>query len=273
MFKKLKKILLSKENIPGYKGLEVLSKEEFNNYISQYSEANYLLRGYENLDINYGLIDPTLRIRNSIAPNGIGDIKHNVMNTYPSWSEYPKRNKSIFMMYTNNFRDIMVPFDELYKVFPLKNSILGYCNSDINNYSWPEIYELYMNFGLGGYTTTPDNFIKDIFGSGITNSEVYLFLWENRSELDEFFIGFLNDFEEFEEFTNNKNKYKIILYIKNKISTEYNNSFSTYLDEILFNPNKNDFKLFNSNNNIVKSLKEGEVWTEAKCLLVNINEL
>jgi hypothetical protein len=259
---KLKKILISKEISDEYIGTVILTKEEFDNYKnSSFSNINILSRGYLNFDIEYGLIDPKKRIRKNAKGE---NIIFNIINTYPSWSEYPKRNNSLFM----STGYIIIGHDLLYHIYPSKNAKIAVCpTADLNSFysPWKQFNKI-LDMFLYVENKSITYFMKLI--SGIDNNISKYFIYNDKNN------NILNNsidmqLENFYKRNSKEFPIKIIDYINKEINT-YGN-YVNWFDKKLFNPEINNFKLLSSNDKIPNG--DFEVWTDGTCLLEQINKI
>jgi hypothetical protein len=263
----IKKILLSQKEHDTFKNLTVLELDEIEKIKDNFSFVNeYLYRGYKGLNnVSNAIIDPSKRDRGgSLTGN---NLLYNIINTFPSWKEYPKRNRSLCILNSQDPKKyIEVDYDSLYNIFPKKNSKIAVCpEHDLNYFDWPMIKNFESKIDI--MNSRPEFFLRGV-----------LHLGEYKYFSDQDYEGFLrnennyirkiekNITEVSDSGMNDKEKYKEIdffNYILSEIK-KYGN-LSSYLDKELFNPEKNGFMLINSNEKI--PLDNVEVWTESECLL------
>jgi hypothetical protein len=262
----IKKILLSSQPHNKMKGMEILSKEEFDNYSKNFSFVNKdFVRGYVHTDIEskektpfYILINPSERIRsNSRTKN---NFTFDIINTWPSWSDFPKRNNSIFILNQKKDSLIMIPHNRIYKVYPIKGSKLGVCpNEDLNYYNWPMIKKLSEKFNTN-FNTPGELFNWLIVETRLSINYENSINYSNISSIENFFKSNINEILNKQEYSLN---IKSFYQYAEKYVKKYG-SFVNWLDNELFNPYKNGFKLVDS---ITKINYLAEVWTSDCCLM------
>ena len=191
----------------------------------------------------------------------IASVLSLIMEFHKSWSEYPKRSKSIIM--TNNLKsakfyadvdNIMEnPMENLYRVIPFDNSKFGLapnknyklcfskCKKDFKNYD--DIFTKLGDLCDGKYNLFEFSFRIKIIKSNYTK--------------------LMNNINKSLDYGRSKNKKSKLL--------KFNNADE--LIEYYFNPTDNGFKLLNYKDLINNLTFKHEIWTDSPCLLARYDEL
>ncbi|MCK9415436.1 hypothetical protein M0Q97_02110 [Candidatus Dojkabacteria bacterium] len=249
-----------------YPGIEKISSQQFTEYLNNLKDFKLtdkgLFRGVE-LDKNpFYIVNYTNRTRI------IGSVLSLIMEFHKSWSEYPKRSKSI--IFTNSLKsaksyadvdDIMKnPMENLYRVIPFDDSKFGLapdsnyklcfskCNEDFIHYQ-KLFYEL-----VSLCDSKYDLFINPTWTT-IKNGGIKI-IKSNYTKL-------MNNIDKSLDYGRSKNKKSKLLRFNN----------ADELIEYYFNPTDNGFKILNYKDLINNLTIKHEIWTDSPCLLARYDEL
>lgn len=199
------------------------------------------VRDSKELYDNYTIVKPSEHIREAGHSN---TTYLNIIDNLDSWSEYPKRRKSIIC---STAKEVAKSFGEPYVVIPTDNALFGVCP----DYDFQSCFnEFNQKFGIPIYR------IDELFGY---KKEGYSF--------EEFKKKMINDEYNQVEFSF---KYRQYVSDNNLIGVDILEDMFEYIS-----PEKNKFRLFKydgisdiSNLNKIKYLDSNEVWTSDDCILV-----
>lgn len=225
-----------------------LSKEEALDFVltkctdSAVTTADHLYRGYEGPE--YVLVDPT-KFSERESPNAINNYYNLLLSNLPSWSKYPKRNKSIVASTNSKYAS---HYGDLYFVLPVDNTKMGLCPEN----------DLWMSFGKSGVPILDDlnRILTNVVGDRIDN-------WRELKEaLMQAYFDETEDFNYVQDLFEQHG-----CDVKIQPGKEINNWLD--LVENILEPDRNGFDLIN----IRKSYPlNKEVWFDSPCILVREDE-
>lgn len=188
--------------------------------------------------VDFNIVDPTAINRES--PNAISNICNLLISNLPSWSNYPRRNKSLIC---GNYNRASEHFDcdknDLYLVLPKYNSEIGMCQNDFWRFNFENFNSLAT---LNAYLT------------GVLNHRYfsdYKTLCDKLNSVDMEYLG---------EYAN--------FIIPDNISTIEKLN-------ILLDPNNHDFDLkkYNEDFSCIYNSDDIEYWTESESLLIRYDKV
>lgn len=173
-----------------------------------------------------------------------------LLDNLESWKNYPKRQKSIIC--TTNFSYSKTFGLESFIVFPFNNINIGVCPEN-------DIWHSFRSTSLIYFGDELNEILNIILGS---KSEKFDKDWKtfNKAIKDSEKIIKDSDKTINNEYYSNRLIWKEI-FIKKRKYLEVFNEF--------FNPNKNRFKLMNSNKLKLKGNLSSEIWFSGKAVLIN----
>ncbi len=222
-----------------------ISKEEAFDFIktkcidSAVNSVNHLYRGYER-GPEYVLINPTTFSERE-SPGVVNKYYNLLLNNLPSWSKYPKRNKSIVASTSHSYANTN---SDLYFVFPVAGAKMGMCPEN----------DLWWSFGKSGILAIDslNKILANVVGDRINN-------WH---ELKEALMQAKFDVIKDLDYAQNLfGKYACELVIQPDKET---NTWFDLVENIL-EPDRNDFNLIN----VRKSYPlNREVWFDSLCVMI-----
>jgi len=206
------------------------------------------------IDIRFSLMDPSGIERESRTKLPFTYLYNSMVNTKSDWKDYPNRNKSV--IFTNSL-DYAEHYGDPFIVVPQRGRI-GICPSR-------DMFTSFKNIGIKNVSDTayfimPKRQIGDMLDNRTD--------WESLKKIlfDFFFSKIMVSYDEMKDdpFISN-------FFIQ--IREEDYEGFSQILDD-LFSPETLDFNVVNFPDEInkLKINSENELWTDAKCLLIAIEE-
>lgn len=234
------------------------------------------VRGISGRNSKFLSVDPSSMIRTSRNTRNYYTL---LLDNLSSWSKYPKRSESIIC---SNDINGASSFGTPYLVIPYDNAKWGVCHFN----------DLWFSFNLGLQKEFSSNKgVQVIVDMSEFNDilERMCFLttgkvlsgknWEQfTSQIEEMEQVFKKEINS-EEILNDKlNSAKVSEYVKGDYLAVFN-SFKRHNFNILkslesvLDPDKNKFKLVNSNNLSSFSAQQQEIWTDSKCVMISASFL
>lgn len=271
------------------------------------SVREYLIFRGVTKSFDQGLVDPTVGVRKSTSylnpiaklskNNRIGDSIFNIiMSEHPSWKDFPPRNKSLVC--TTNYSEAKFYSNTIYAIIPFNENRFGVCpDSDLwSSFSTPNgsislgVFDAHLvdmlNLNSKGDSTTFS--LADV-KSAMEEYEIQLrkFYNENKDQITAYNIQsilYANNYKTFYEtlgqINGNFNKGSLAKFVLEFLEIMNDTSGNSYLYEYvtryLLSPIRNKFRLYNSSDlktlvlDIANKYTNREIWTDGKCLLVNV---
>jgi len=236
------------QSISQEKSMEILkSLPYYNNLIDGKTTLIYrkVKYNFDNLYNTYNIVDPKNIER--ISPYASSNLYNLIFSNIESWSNYPKRNKSLIC---GDFNDVKYrDGDKLMLVFPLEPKLAVCPVDDI----W-DSFRMSIYGDLNHFFNELDKHQHKLYMINLDDKN-----WSALSKQ-------LNNFDK----ERNYEKYSFLKNIKdsdlaNRWFTEKISSLE--LLNILFDPIKNDFEIINYDGTNIPY--DREVWTDSKCLLID----
>jgi hypothetical protein len=182
-----------------------------------------------------------------------------IIDNLPSWNQYPKRSKSLVCSLSKHYA-ASYAFGNPHILIPIKNAKVGICSKADIWYSFSEF--------------SPDNLNEDI-------DRLVKILYKISNEDDKFattptsWEELLNIFSYTDTVKDSLQNYKHELGRYFSIYLDKNETLYNFIEK-LFDPASNDFDLisnYNKEHSKLDSYDDNEVWTDADCYLVSIEQM
>jgi hypothetical protein len=246
------------DNKPGRS--KVISVEHAKSILKNYTQAikspTVIYRGNTYNDEPLYLLDPTTFL-DRVSPFANHNYYNMLLSNLPSWSKYPKRNKSVIC--TTSYSNASGRQDgNPYVVLPQNGAKIGVCSERDIWFSFKKFQSMNaFNRGIEEIVTPVARMGGVDFGDADTSYKMFIRLC-NKLDLHRYKI----DVEAVKDSSYDSDWDWLDDYIDKEYKT--NEKFITILDKIL-NPSQNDFKLVKVGTRMEPNV---EVWTDAPCLLV-----
>lgn len=221
------------------------------NGISNYS----IYRGIKEQSEDFYYVQPSSHIRKSAHTYNGTNYYTILLDNLPSWKEYPKRSKSIICSTSNTLASA---YGTVYCVIPKEGSKIAISPSpDI----WNSFHIVNINyFNLNIFNRIIDEYMKryELIMSKKMNKN-------NYDDIAEVLNYVMKEKDNFELYN--------VTNILPEVCMKYNykNMFE-FIDEILLNPEKNEFKIQYYNSDFsLNDYNAHELWTEDDCVLIHNN--
>lgn len=222
------------------------------NCLDSLSQKWVIYRGVEVDKNSFMYVDP-YSLGERVSPHAMNNLYNLILSNAPSWSKYPKRNKSLICSVSAT---TAIHYGDAFYVFPVDRSKVGVCpDFDIWG-SFKNITELDdLNYGLSE--------LFDTIGLGLPKT------WNEIKQA-------------FKEIDKNKEKVKDVLADRNNTlaikmfsrNIDYFWKDTTLMEAIeeALDPESNGFKLVTVGDENISKTSSVEVWTDGVSILVPVHK-
>ena len=242
---------------------EVLARPEYSQAVEAYKNGHRIYRGQKRQEEHLAaLVMPGTR-RSKDGSNFYTRLMSDIL---PSWSEYPKRNKSAICANVPEItKDYVINYP--FVIFPRNNTKIGICTLWDIWYSFPFLVEK-TDCNLDVFTRTVIDFLHFAINDKIENINK-IFLWDTKNilylfELAENYCKGVWKRDEFERILENNKIFFSELYMKLYDMAQQGKLLEYFA--YLLNPESNNFKLITVNE--VPKNNQHELWFEGQHLMI-----
>jgi hypothetical protein len=238
---------------------------------SQALKGTPIYRGHRLYKDDYFTINPK-SFSERESPYADFNYYNLLLSNLPSWSKYPKRNKSVICT-TESDAALRRGNGNGYIVLPINGSKIGVCSAadiwdsfenlntaNMNRFN-KTLQRLFDILKENDYGTLPVNLDTDY--SSFTNfCEIVDIAKGDTYAFDDILADILYEDDDLDE-----DDVKWLMEFKNSKL-----KFLSYIDSIL-SPHKNGFKLITAGSEFAELTEYLEVWTDSKCILVKVTSV